>query len=53
MNITIAKFGEGSLIGEETIFLNKECEHSLICSSNEGVLMILNKNVSLCVIVNK
>ena len=45
LEIVIARFAAGSLVGDESVFLNKEVEHSLNCATNEGVLIVLNKTV--------
>ena len=45
IDVTIMKFGVGSLLGDEAVFLNKEAGHTLICVSEEGIVSILDKTV--------
>ena len=45
MEISVARFGIGSLFGAEGVFLNKPAEHTLVSIKNDGVIVILPKNV--------
>jgi hypothetical protein len=47
MEISVSRFGAGSLVGEESIFLNKPVEHTLICLTNEGIMITLHKMVNI------
>lgn len=44
IGIPIARFSTGSLVGEESVFLNKPVEYTLVCLS-EGCIISLNKMV--------
>ena len=44
--ISVARFGVGSLLGAEGVFMNKPAEHTLISTRNDGVIVVLPKIVT-------